>query len=384
MTSLTSDQVKDLLDRTDATAKALDKLADALKASPGSAKEDKTVAKPAPFHGKSSEAARKFLLHFEVWAKKQPSLTPGGTPDVSAWITSFLSLLEGEASTFANAAFTELLTGTVPFGGDWDKLKTAFRTRFVAANDTSEARRQIDALEFKGMTLAKGVERFKELAERTGYGEAELMERLRKKLSKTTKMLLLVVAAGKGPPTNLKDYYDRCVEVDELERNDKAEDQRTVHRAAPVDPYAMDIDAARAAPAPRTAGNGRSRADFVAALRGRCFGCGATGHNKADCTESRNSTCRYCARRGHSDRVCQDRFMGLERNRGAQRPARVAATVGAPFSLFSEDGMAPPAMPVAPAAAPAQQVAAASHMIAVPPNVDPGLIERLLASLQDF
>ncbi|KAI3998249.1 hypothetical protein K525DRAFT_214898 [Schizophyllum commune Loenen D] len=127
----------------------------------------------------------------------------------------------------------------------------------------------------------------------------------------------------------------------------------------------MDIDAARAAPAPRTAGNGRSRADFVAALRGRCFGCGATGHNKADCTESRNSTCRYCARRGHSDRVCQDRFMGLERNRGAQRPARVAATVGAPFSLFSEDGTAPPAMPVAPAAAPAQQVAAASHMIAV-------------------
>ncbi|KAL1684459.1 hypothetical protein GGG16DRAFT_21886, partial [Schizophyllum commune] len=110
-------------------------------------------------------------------------------------------------------------------------------------------------------------------------------------------------------------------------------------------------------------------------LRGRCFGCGATGHNKADCTESCNSTCRYCARRGHSDRVCQDRFMGLERNRGAQHPARVAATVSAPFSLFREDGMAPPVMPVAPAAALAQQVAAASHMIRVPPNVDPGLIE---------
>ncbi|KAI5824428.1 hypothetical protein K523DRAFT_215385, partial [Schizophyllum commune Tattone D] len=82
---------------------------------------------------------------------------------------------------------------------------------------------------------------------------------------------------------------------------------------------------------------------FVASLRGRCFGCGATGHNKADCAKSRNLACRYCARRGQPDRVCQDRFMGLERNRGAQHPARVAATSGAPFSLLSEDGVAPPA-----------------------------------------
>ena len=58
----------------------------------------------------------------------------------------------------------------------------------------------------------------------------------------------------------------------------------------------------------------------------------------------KSEKCRYCARTGHVERVCQDRYMGLEKNRGAGKTgggggARVSANTETPFSLF--DNAAP-------------------------------------------
>ena len=100
---------------------------------------------------------------------------------------------------------------------------------------------------------------------------------------------------------------------------------------------AMEIDASHPSP---TGPNGRSYDDFVKAMKGKCFGCGAGGHGRKDCTRA-NSTCSFCGRRGHHDKICRDRFMGYERGRGlAPRRQRVAATEEE-FSLFSEQSPSP-------------------------------------------
>ena len=55
----------------------------------------------------------------------------------------------------------------------------------------------------------------------------------------------------------------------------------------------------------------------------------------------KNEKCRHCAQTGHVERVCQDKYMGLEKNRGAGKTggggAHVSANTETPFSLFNND-----------------------------------------------
>ena len=58
----------------------------------------------------------------------------------------------------------------------------------------------------------------------------------------------------------------------------------------------------------------------------------------------KNEKCRHCARTGHVERVCQDKYMGLEKNRGAGKTgggARVSANTEALFSLFGNTESTP-------------------------------------------
>ena len=81
-----------------------------------------------------------------------------------------------------------------------------------------------------------------------------------------------------------------------------------------ADPYAMDISAMRN-------GNGKTREEFISRMRGRCYSCRAQTHEKRNCPH-KETTCQYCSHKGHLEAVCQDRFMGLERNRGKKQSNR--------------------------------------------------------------
>jgi len=108
----------------------------------------------------------------------------------------------------------------------------------------------------------------------------------------------------------------------------------------------MDIDATRT-------GSGKTREDFLRAMRNRCFCCGGANHMKQQCGQ-KETICNYCARKGHLDRVCQDKFLGLEKNRGQRRQGqRVAATSNDYFTLFPSETIASTSYIPTPAPAPA-------------------------------
>ena len=76
------------------------------------------------------------------------------------------------------------------------------------------------------------------------------------------------------------------------------------------------------------------------AMQGRCFGCGQKGHNKRDGGHA-GITCCYCARLRHYEHVCQDKYMGFDRNRGNQPRQRAAATItDSNFTLFPGESVA--------------------------------------------
>ncbi|KIK54287.1 hypothetical protein GYMLUDRAFT_177563 [Collybiopsis luxurians FD-317 M1] len=66
-------------------------------------------------------------------------------------------------------------------------------------------------------------------------------------------------------------------------------------------------------------------------MQGHCYGCRSQSHEKWNCSQ-KDTVCHYCARRGHLEAVCQDKFMGLECNRG-----RLSATSSVPFTLFPNE-----------------------------------------------
>jgi hypothetical protein len=142
-----------------------------------------------------------------------------------------------------------------------------------------------------------------------------------------------------GKPKDLVEAVKQAVTI-ELALHDPS--LSTSGKNSTPDPYAMDIDATRT-------GNGKTRDEFLKRMRGRCFGCGSADHVKGNCSW-KGESCRYCGRAGHLEQVCQDKFMGLERNRGnSQRNPRqqVAASFGT-WSLFDDSppsATPPPAIP---------------------------------------
>jgi hypothetical protein len=84
----------------------------------------------------------------------------------------------------------------------------------------------------------------------------------------------------------------------------------------------MQVDATFAG---RSARVGDSfRQEWMAGMRGRCYGCGDTRHTKAQCPHGQ-SLCSWCGRSGHLDKVCFQKVSGRPKAtapRGAPPPAR--------------------------------------------------------------
>ena len=275
------------------------------------------VARPEPFKTRSGDA-RRFLQYFTLWARAQgPPLNdkPGGTPYEPQWIASFLSFLQGEAAVWAvpylqgiEAYHSDTAVPKAtefPCNGSWASFVQEFKDRFQAADDAAIARRDLSKLVQGNATVPQFAARFLEIANRSGYSDVDLMYRFKQGLNdKARHYLTLALLVKKAD--NLKDLIKLASDSEFLMREETANRRITPVTAGP-DPMAMDIDATRAQAGP----SGKSRLDFLQAMKGKCFGCGSTGHTKKDGNHG-SIKCTYCSRFGHYERVCQDRYMGLE------------------------------------------------------------------------
>ncbi|KAK1215152.1 hypothetical protein PQX77_022249 [Marasmius sp. AFHP31] len=126
-------------------------------------------------------------------------------------------------------------------------------------------------------------------------------------------------------------------------------------------------------------GNGKTREDFMRAMRNRCYGCGATDHTKAQGNHGQEQ-CHHCKRFGHRTSVCQDKFLGRMPGLGL-RPARVARINSAvPFTLFPGETVNIGASPPAPTATIASTVPSTQASTSYTPSSD--AVARI-AALQD-
>ena len=191
------------------------------------------------------------------------------------------------------------------------------------------------------LTVAQFAQKFQDIGSQTGFSNADLMERFCSRLNPSVRLHMVSINIAQGKPKSLSQAVSWALEI-ELALHDPTYNSTSNHRS---DPNAMDIDATRVGNGGGGRGgnwNGKTRDDFLQKMKGRCFGCGSDDHIKSACSW-KTEKCRYCARTGHVERVCQDKFLGVERGRdnrtrrggGGGTAQWVAANT--PFSLFDDE-----------------------------------------------
>ncbi|KAK1217784.1 hypothetical protein PQX77_019549 [Marasmius sp. AFHP31] len=366
-----------LIDRQEAQQAQLDAIKDTFKANKD---EGAVIAKPAVFKGDADNVAR-FLPMFRNWATEQKALRikagQGVTPedvgklDNKKTIQSALSFCEGRkagrwAANYlrqANASTTDA-TVQFPFEGKWKVFKKQFKVRFGAANEKVDAIRELEHMKQGSKAVTVYSQDFQDAGAKTGLSDADLMIRFRSGLNPEVKKLLVTMDLAQGDPKDLDDLEDqscraeRALEAEGFSARKRTETHTTTISAT-VPTHANQNNP--------VGGNGKTREDFMRAMRNCCYGCGATDHTKAQGNHGQEQ-CHHCKPRTPHVRL------GL-------RPARVARINSAvPFTLFPGETVNIGASPPAPTTTIASMVPSTQVSASYTPSSD--AVARI-ATLQD-
>ncbi|KAK1225015.1 hypothetical protein PQX77_012048 [Marasmius sp. AFHP31] len=327
-----------LVDQQQSQQAQLNAIKDAFKANKD---EGAVIAKPAVFKGDADDVAR-FLPMFRNWASEQKALRikegagvtaeDVGKLDNRKTIQSALSFCEGGkaghwAANYLKQANVSTTDATVqfPFEGKWEVFEKQFKVRFGATNEKVDAIWELEHMKQGSKAVTVYSQDFRDSG-----------------LNPEVKKLLVTMDLAQGDPKDLDDLEDCSCRA---ERALEAEGFSTWKRTKTTTTISATVPTHATQTNP-IGGNGKTREDFMRAMRNRCYGCGATDHTKAQGNHGQEQ-CHHCKRFEHPTSVCQDKFLGRMPGLGL-RPARVARINSAvPFTLFPGEtvniGASPPA-----------------------------------------
>ncbi|KAK1218163.1 hypothetical protein PQX77_019166 [Marasmius sp. AFHP31] len=235
----------------------------------------------------------------------------------------------------------------VPSTGEVDvkteTLKNRDSIRAVGyTNEKGDAIRELEHMKQGSKAFTVYSEDLRDAGAKTGLSDTKLMIRFQSGLNPEVKKLLVTIDLAQGDPKDLDNLEDRSCRA---ERALEAEGFSTRKRTETTTTISATIPTHATQTNP-VGGNGKTRDNFMRAMRNRCYGCGATDHTKAQENHGQEQ-CHHCKHFGHCTSVCQDKFLGRMPGLGL-RPARVVRINSAvPFTLFPGEtvniGTSPPA-----------------------------------------
>ncbi|KAK1217371.1 hypothetical protein PQX77_019970 [Marasmius sp. AFHP31] len=343
-----------LIDQQQSQQAQLNAIEDAFKANKD---EGAVITKPAVFKGDADDVARSLPM-FRNWASEQKALKT---------IQSVLSFCEGgkagrwEANYLqqANASMTDA-TVQFPFEGKWEVFEKQFKVWFGAANKKVDAIWELEHMKQGSKAVTIYSQDFRHAGAKTGLSNANLIIHFQSGLNPEVKKLLVTMDLAQGDLKDLDNLEDRSCRAERALEAEGFSTQKCTETTTTT-----TINATSTTNATQTnpvGSNGKTREDFMRAMRNRCYGCGVTDHTKAQGNHGQEQ-CHHCKHFGHCTSVCQDKFLGHMPGLGL-RPARaVRINSAVPFTLFPGEtvniGASPPASTATIAStAPSTQVSA--------------------------
>ncbi|KAK1233728.1 hypothetical protein PQX77_003100 [Marasmius sp. AFHP31] len=290
----------------------LDAIKDAFKANKD---EGAGIAKPTVFKGDADDVAR-FLPMFRNWATEQKALRikagQGVTPedvgklDNKKTIQSALSFCEGGkagcwAANYlkqANASTTDA-TVQFPFEGKWEVFEKQFKVMFSIANKKVDAIRELEHMKQEGKVVTIYSQDFRDAGAKTGLSDADLMIRFQSGLNPEVKKLLVTMDLAQEDLKDLDDLEDRSCRAERALEAEGFSTRKHTKTTTTTISATVPTHATQTNP---VGGNGKTREDFMRAMRNRCYGCGATDHTKAQGNHGQEQ-CHHCKCFGHCTSV---------------------------------------------------------------------------------
>jgi hypothetical protein len=307
------------------------------------------LEKPEKYKGKIGPDARRFLTSFTVWAAStqghmnQQQADGSYLRDDQIWIRTALTFMQGDAAIWAQPFLEDYMkavsnppTALFPFRGDWNVFRDAFLKRWDSPAEKQEAIEALHLLSMDKDTAATYTAKFKEIAQRTGFGADDLRYRYHMGLSKKLKDALAITDK---PQSTIDELAQTACEIDQRMRANSAEQAMREGRAVPrghntiidtylkkshpaTDPDAMDVDATNIM---ASILNPEQKKKWAEMMKGRCYACTSNRHQSKDCPVKKDKfKCEHCTLAGHNMRACLRRFAGQPRG---PPPTRRAAVV---------------------------------------------------------
>jgi hypothetical protein len=321
--------------------------------------------RPDAFKGTVGSEARTFLAQFVPWAGSQGTKLnhANGSKDHAKWVKAALSNMTDVAAVWATPHLEKY--PVEPFqdtagNPSWDAFVRAFQARFEPLNKKLEAQKAIKLL-FQGNGLvAEYAAKFENLAPLTNLSDEDLRQRFYEHLTDHVKDGLaltdkdistydLVKSAAMIIDQRLRERRSKVRSNNPFQTRASTQSNWRPTTAATVpvvDPDAMQVDATFAG---RNARVGDSfRQEWMAGMRGRCYGCGDTRHAKAQCPHGQ-SLFSWCGRPGHLDKVCFQKASGKPRSATPRGAPASAARSNNPFAARAAATNPFQTAPIAPA-----------------------------------
>ncbi|KAK1224811.1 hypothetical protein PQX77_012265 [Marasmius sp. AFHP31] len=214
-----------------------------------------------------------------------------------------------------------------PFEGKWETFGKQFKVRFGSTNKKADAIRELEQMKQGNKAVTLYCQDFRDTGAKTGLSDADLVIRFRSGLNPEVKKLLVTMDLAQGDLKDLDNLEDCSC------RAERALEAEGFSTWGHTETATTTISATSTTQTNPVGGNGKTRKDFMRAMRNCCYGCGTTDHTKAQGNHSQEQ-CHHCKRLGHHMSICQDKFLGCMPGLGLG-PARVVRINSAvPFTLF--------------------------------------------------
>jgi hypothetical protein len=202
----------------------------------------------------------------------------------------------------------------------WIEMDKSFKD----TQEVKEAQKKLATIKQGTLTAEEFFQKFESLYMLAGYHngyDSVLINMLEQNMN--YHLVHAIVVTQDGPPVKYKEWRDKAIRIDNLERSFRQSTRQSNYPQPPRPNYQpRNNDNRSSVPTSKpTTFSGRGQPMELGKVRSNdgCYRCGENGHIARDCTLPREVTCYYCKGQGHVTKACLKKKREQKKEGGSEK-----------------------------------------------------------------